>query len=1685
MKELSSYFRFMTHRLLPAVRSGSKDRVTLDLSAELTAGLRELSQAQGVTLFVTLLGGWAVMLGRLNGQEEVLIGTHVASRQGAEVEPQIGVPGRALLRVQLEEDPTVEKLLQRVATAAMEGYAHKEAPSSEVEELCVPGNTVDNGPTPHGVGRFDLSLSINEGEGGLVGTLEYAGEVFDQETLKRWVGHWQMLLEGMVAGVRRPISQLPLLTVAQQEQVLRGFNDTAVACPQNRLIHQLFESQVESMPDAVAVICGEQRLTYVQLNRKANRLAHTLLARGVRPDRRVGLYVDRSVDMVVGLLGILKAGGAYVPLDVSYPTERLKYMLAQSAPVVLLTQERLKGTLSAGGAQAIALDAEEDEIKCGLCSNLDAAQLGLSPEHLAYVIYTSGSTGEPKGVMVEHRNVVNLINWHCAAFEVTAGSRCSCVAAVGFDAAGWEIWSPLSTGATLILAPSAVTCDPQALLTWWVDQPLDVGFLPTPMAESLFNRDIRNSELRVLLVGGDRLRHRPTSGRPLLINNYGPTESTVVATSGCIRGVDSDLHIGRPIANTQIYILDRHRRPVPIAATGEIYIGGAGIARGYLNRPDLTAERFVPDPFSGKSQARMYRSGDFGRWRSDGTIEFSGRNDQQLKIRGCRIELGEIEAQLLRHPQVKEAVVLAREDHHEEKRLVGYVVANRLQLKAMQEDSDEASGAAVVGHWKKLYEETYSSGAVGPSFVGWNSSYTGRPIPEVEMQNWLQSTLDCIGALRPRKVLEIGCGVGLLLAQLAPSCEVYRGTDLSGVALQHLRSWLRTRAELQHVQLEQCSALELQEATPGTYDTVILNSVVQYFPDIEYLRTLLKRVISWVSRGGQIFVGDVRHLGLLRVFHSSVQLARADGGVSVGELKIRIMRALEQEKELVINPLFFQELPQQLTDISGVRVLLKRGPSVNELTLYRYDVVLQIDNPHAVVEKDHVDSRVGREHVSESAALTGETHPPETRSFGVLNRRLSRDFAAVRLIEHSEDSWTVDHLREMLSKAEIGGENLDTLWKLGERRGCDVVIPRAKQAHSESSIPMKAQGDAYANDPLGKRLQEQLIPRLREYLLKRLPSYMVPSMLVVLDALPLTPNGKLDQHALPASEIGVHSSREYEAPQGEIEETLAEIWQHLLRVTRVGRHDNFFELGGHSLLIVEMMERLRCAGLPAEVRCVFASPTLATLANTLGGGTDGQFQVPPNLIPFECDAITPQMLPLVELEPHHVEVIVQAVPDGARNIQDIYPLGPLQEGILFHHLLNAQRGDTYILSTLLSLSSRKTLEDLIGALQSVIDRHDILRSAVLWERLPLPVQVVHRRAVLPVQELVPDLGGNPINLLKERMRPEWQSIGLRQAPLMRLLVATDAQSAQWYALLQLHHLIADHESLEIVIEEVVAYLERCSRALPVPLPYRNYVAQVLAHTRTHDVEAFFRKKLGRINHSTAPFGLLDVRGNGTRAADARQAVDSALAQRVREQARRFNVSAATLFHAGWGLVVAHTSGRDTVVYGSVLLGRLQVKEGAQRMLGLLINTLPLCLQLQGVTVMELVEQTQKELVELLNYEQAPLAVAQRCSGIVGSAPLFTALLNYVHSAAKPRAGWAGVQGIRVLALKEWTNYPLALSVDDLSEGFVLTAQTERSIDPHRIIGYMHAAMQSLVTALERAPDTLALSLLILPESGRY
>jgi ubiquinone/menaquinone biosynthesis C-methylase UbiE/acyl carrier protein len=716
-----------------------------------------------------------------------------------------------------------------------------------------------------------------------------------------------------------------------------------------------------------------------------------------------------------------------------------------------------------------------------------------------------------------------------------------------------------------------------------------------------------------------------------LYNLYGPTEATIDASFWrCEPASDRPfVPIGRPIANTHLYCLDQNRQPVPVGVPGELYIGGAGLARGYLHRAELTADRFIAHPFSDEPGARMYRTGDRVQSWPDGSIEFLGRIDHQVKMRGYRIELGEIEAVLRQHPLIREAVVSVRNERGSPE-LVAYVLSQPPMSDAHGHDrlDDEV---AQVAKWQTVHDHAIDSqvtdGQGGPTdpacnTIGWNSSFTGQPIPAEEMREWLDQTIERIVRWRPQRVLEIGSGTGMLLFRLAPTCEHYLATDISSSALAYVRSLLHTLGDhASRISLMQCQADQLEEIVGGTYGAVILNSVVQYFPNVSYLLRVLEKAVRLVTPGGFVFIGDARSYPLFEALDTAIELYHAQPGLPIDELRRRIQQQVASQEELVVAPNFFAALKTSLPRVSHVQIEPKYGQFHNELSEFRYDVTLHIERSFAElppsVSLDWQDDGLTHRAVRD---LLYERRPEHFCIMGIPNAALCAYLGALALVREQPGTSTVGQLQAALGTIPAAGLMPGELIDLAQQAQYQVDIrcsavgndgafdARFLRGGAGERVPFCADIEAhphpwgeYANNPLELSVARELVPALRRYAQARLPEYMVPSAFMLLETLPLGPNGKLQRNALPALDPNRHGrSNVYVAPQTPVEQALATIWSEVLGIPQISATDSFFELGGHSLIAAQVATRVQSTfQIELPLRRIFLAPKLADLALTI------------------------------------------------------------------------------------------------------------------------------------------------------------------------------------------------------------------------------------------------------------------------------------------------------------------------------------------------------------------------------------------------------------------------------------------------------------------------------------------------------
>jgi amino acid adenylation domain-containing protein len=1262
----------------PEVQSFRGASLTLVLPAGLGESLGAVCRREGVTLFMLLLAAFKVLLYRYTGQEDVVIGSPIANRNRIEVEGLIGFFVNTLaLRTDLSGDPTFRDLLGRVREVTLGAYAHQDMPfellveelqperslsrnplfqvmfqleNTPKEELPMSGLTLSPVPVEGVASQFDLSVDVAESDEGLSVTAEYSTDLFEAATVRALLERWRILLEGVAAAPGQRLSDLPLMDEAERLRVEVEWNRTARDYP-SKCLPELFEERVERSRGAAAVVCDGEAVTFEELNRRANQLARRLRDEGVGPDVPVAVMLERSVEMVVGLLGILKAGGAYVPLDPSYPSARLAFMLEDARAPLMLTQESLLAKLpERRRTRVVCVDRDAARIAA---ERTDNPERRATADNVAYVIYTSGSTGEPKGVLITHRALSNHSLAVAEAYELRDADRVLQFASLSFDVAAEELFPTLLAGAAVVL-PREPVLESAALLRLIEREGVSVLNLPAQFWREWL-RGLRLSGarwpgcVRLTVVGSEKVfpegvaAWRKLNGAGgALLNAYGVSEATITSTlyraDPSARGRDgaASLPIGRPIANTRVYLLDRLLRPVPVGVPGGLYVGGVGLARGYLRRPGLTAERFIPDPFSEEPGARLYKTGDVARRLPGGDIEFVGRADEQVKVRGYRVELGEVEAALGRAAGVRRAAVVAREDVPGDRRLVAYVTREPLDEGAASAPSGSALEAEQLAQWRSVHDDEIfneTEAAHDPAFnvSGWNSSYTGEPIPDEQMREWVDDAVGRVLSRRPRRVLEIGCGTGLLLLRIAPHCERYVGTDFSPAALNYVRAQLeRPGGALPQVSLSERHADDFGGLENASFDAVVINSVAQYFPSVDYLVRVLRGAAEVVAPGGFIFVGDVRSRPLLEAFYASVELHKAEAGLAVAQLRRRVERRVAQEEELVIDPAFFNALKRRLPEIGRVEVEPRRGRHLNELTQFRYQVMLRVGRQSAPAEAlSWLDWREERWGLSELSRVLREDEPQTLALTNVVNARLSAAARIAETLAAPDAPRTAGELRELIRAAEGQGLDPEELWALGDELPYEVHLSWARHdvggrfdvlfrrragatasGAPEVDFPSEAAGakalSDYANHPLLGKQARQWGPQLRGFLKERLPEQMIPSAFVVLDELPLLPNGKIDRLRLPAPDAARPDlPGAFVAPRTGVEQSLAEVWADLLGVPQVGIHDNFFELGGHSLLTTQLISRVReLFRVELPLRQVFEHPTIDGLAAAIEQAPD-------------------------------------------------------------------------------------------------------------------------------------------------------------------------------------------------------------------------------------------------------------------------------------------------------------------------------------------------------------------------------------------------------------------------------------------------------------------------------------------------
>lgn len=1213
--------------------------------------LQQLAQQQSVTLFMVLLAAFQLLLYRYSAAECIHVGVPVANRNRSELHHLIGYfSNTVVMRATFNEKCSFDVFLQSVKRRALAVFQNQDISFEKLVEAFNPERSLNrtplfqamfafqNEPMPsikhddliiepveihNGTSKFDLLLNIFDTEKGLNVGFEYSTDLYDECTIKRMLEHYRVLLENIVKNPLASIDEIPLISDVEKNHLLYEWNKTDKDYLEDpQLLHHLFQKQVVATPNAIAVSANLNHWNYQTINESANKLAHYLISEGVEPNSIVAIYIDRSVELVIALLATLKSGAVFLPLDKEYPDNRLFYMLDNSAAPFLLYKNIIPDW------------ADQLKIKCINVENKDISYFKetnptvvINKKDNAYVIYTSGSTGQPKGAINTHQGICNRLLWMQEQFNLKNDDRVLQKTPCGFDVSVWEFFWPLISGATLVLAPMGAHKDVNLLADIICSEKITtIHFVPSLLRLFLQNSLSADfSSLRRVICSGEALSNKLVLQFSEKIhcdiyNLYGPTEAAIDVTfHDCSKGIQSSsVPIGRPIDNTKIYILDNLMQPVPIGVPGELYISGIAVGNGYLNNPVLTQERFIRNPFSNNTNEHLYKTGDVARFLKNGDIEFLGRKDFQIKLGGSRIELQEIESIIHAVPGVDEAVVSLYEKEADDKHLVAYMtLAKNSQWHVDSVDDQVGEWAAV---FNKFYHQEKTPSDSERNYVSWNSSYTGKAFSELEMDEWVNVTVNRIREKKPKKILEIGCGTGLLLLQLAKETELYVGTDISNQAIDYIHSVIERDNRYGDIKLFKADAVDLSSVTQyGPYDIVILNSVVQYFPSIDYFIKAINGFVDLLSPNGYIYLGDIRNHDLNEIFYASILLNNENNQLSVKSFQNKIQEKQKSDQELSLSPNIFRHLSIFDNRIKQARVMVRRGAFKNEMTRFRYDVFLQIN--HQKINHIDIDKINWSDLNFSGENLNGLLNKGLKKSLQVKsipNARVYHDSSTLSLIRNSSDDLIIN---EVLKKPLLLNESMmldpEMIWKTWEKHyeiniswsaddcseNMDVIfVPKylyqdsIEHIFSSEQIVScdESQLKKMSSSPGLSKAQYFLIKQVKTKIKETLPQYMLPSMYIFLEKMPLSANGKIDRLQLPKPfDYRAEKENNFISPKTDVEKSLAFILSDILKTDDVGITDNFFDLGGNSLLAARLILKLKDQNIATiPLRDFFQNPTI-------------------------------------------------------------------------------------------------------------------------------------------------------------------------------------------------------------------------------------------------------------------------------------------------------------------------------------------------------------------------------------------------------------------------------------------------------------------------------------------------------------
>jgi amino acid adenylation domain-containing protein/non-ribosomal peptide synthase protein (TIGR01720 family) len=1767
----------------PPVQTFNGAALAFHLPGDLTRALDRLGQQHGASRFMTLLAGAGILLGRYTSQQDLIVGTPVAGRTHPELDELVGMFLNTLpLRIRLAGDPTGGELLARVRRACLDAYAHQDLPFEQLVDdlagdrdpshhplvqavvvlhnqpahaLQLHGLTVEPFPVEAATTAFDLIVELAPTPAGLDGVIRYNTDLFDPSTIRRLGGHLTVLLEQMTAHPERPIGTLELLTPQEHEELLAQSAAAVAAHPRGGTVHELVATQAARTPDAPAVTYDGDTLTYRQLDRRANQLARHLRQLGVGPGMLVGVLIDRSLDLPVGLLGVLKAGGAYLPLDPGHPAERLGFMLTDAAAPVLVCQEHLLDRLPDGlraGLRVVRVDGDRAAIAAQPGDPPPATAL---PDDLVYAIYTSGSTGQPKGVMVPHANVVRLFAATRDHFGFGAEDVWTLFHSCAFDFSVWELWGALAHGGRVVAVPQELTRDPEHFWELLVAEGVTV-LNQTPTAFTGLARAALaapaggGTALSTIIFGGEALEPHQLRGwlerfgdrRPRLVNMYGITETTVHVTYRPLDARDLDVPgcspIGRPLPDLELYVLDAWLNPVPVGVPGELYVGGAGLARGYLARPGLTADRFVAHPFSATPEARLYRTGDLARWRPDGDLDYLGRSDQQVQVRGYRVEPAEIEAAVEAHPAVEGAVVVAREDTPGDKRLVAYVVAQAdavltaSELRAFLRQSlpEHMLPAAFVGVGAfPVTPNGKVDRAALPAPEGTRPALEqGYRPPRSPLEQTLAGIWQEVLGLEQVGVddnfFELG-GDSILALQLIARA---RGQGVAFTPKQLFTH--QTIAELATV----AEAVGAETADQGPLTGALPLTPIQHWffeldlPDRHHFNQAMLLTTPPDCDPDALEEAVARllaHHDALRAryrpgddgWHAHVT-APEDGGASP-LTRVDLSRLPTDRQPAAVTE--HAGRLQQTLDISQGPLLLAAWFDLGTGRPGRLLLAVH----HLAVDAVSWPILLGDLHTAYQAVVAGLPASPPARTSSVRAWAEHLIERATTLGQADADRWLavtrgasalpVDHpdganTAGAAAEVTVALDAERTRALLGHAHGAyrtqmnDLLLAALLQAASRwtGRSELLVDLERHGREPLGDDDGLDLTRTVGWF------TSLHPVRLHSPD--PTDPAGTIKQvkeqlRALPAQGLTWGVLR-YLHPDPAIRRQLASAPRPQLAFNYFGQLDQLAASGpfapapeppgpllaptGTRAYLLEVNGAV--VGGRLHVTFIYAATchdeaTVQRLADdyvqALAGLADHCEQ--PAL-----GGATPSDFPLARLDQPTLDRLV----GSARPVEDLYPLTPLQAGLLFHTLAAPGSG-IYVEQVSWTLEGPLDPAALQAAWRATVARHPALRTSVV-DHDGLLLQLVHRSIELPWQELDwrhLDADRQAAELADWLRADRAREFSFDRPPLFRLTLIHLGEE-RWELVFSFHHVLLDGWSLATVLGEVLGRYHRPDHQPPPVRPFHDYMAWLEEQDQAVAL-GWWRAQLAGISGPT-PLGIEHAPDPDEPEQPPHthtHTLGTELTEAVAGLARRLRVTLNTVIQGAWALLLGRYSGERDVVFGTTVAGRPPALAGVEQMVGLFINTLPVRVRLPAdQPVADWLVTLQAGQLERDQHAHTPLAEIQTSIGLPAGTPLFESLLvfeNYPLGSARHddrlQAADSRAPRITSSAAPEHTNYPLSIAVVPAGEDVTFSFFH----DPRRLdTGAVERLAEHLTTLLEQlvadADQPLSVLHLLTPKERR-